>query len=121
MNNTRLFGVFVEAILPFAMSKKTENRFCFMLVSEDKELDDFVGFMFSCFAQQKITGDLTKRIASCLKDMVRIPMNTSQSSMVEAGVLFREGKWTRQFVTYPASLCALCSSSPGTTRGIAAS
>ena len=34
------------------MSKKTENRFCFMLVSEDKELDDFVGYMFSCFAQQ---------------------------------------------------------------------
>ena len=83
--------MFVAAILPFAMSKNTENRFCFMLVSEDKELYDFVGFMFSCFAQQKITGDLTKRIASCLKDMVRIPMHTSESSMVEAGGLFRVG------------------------------
>lgn len=88
-------------ILPFTMSKKTDNRFCFILMSQDKELDDFIGYMFSCFAQQKITGDLTKRIASCLNDMARIRLVTIMSSMVEDGVSFRERRWIRLFVTYP--------------------
>lgn len=88
-------------ILPFTMSKKTENRFCFILMSQDKELDDYIGYMFSCFAQQKITGDLTKRIASCLNDMARIRLVTMIPSMVEDGVSFRERRWIRLFVTYP--------------------